>query len=421
MLDAAIPQIFQRLLLALAIGLLIGVERGWKDRDVEPGGRAAGIRTHALIGLLGAIFGLLARNLGGAILGFGFLGFAGTFVFFEYREMRLARSVSATGLVGALLAFVLGAYSAVGDMAAAGCAGVAATVILAEREMLHGFLEKLQWSELRAALLLLIMTFVLLPVLPDRTIDPWRALNPHQLWLMAILIASFSYVGYIAVRLWGSEKGLLFAGAAGALVSSTTVTWTFARLAAQGSAAVGAVSAAILSAWAVSLVRMTSVAIIIAPPLLATLGFPMVAGAIVLALAALLFYRRGSHAIAAPLPLGNPFDVGTVLQFTILLAVISVLAAVIGRASTGGMGLPALAFVTGLVDVDPITLSVAKNASASPGYGYAATVIIIAAGANLLAKSCFAVAFGGWQLGVPLAMLALVAAIFGGSVLAILR
>src|SRR5690348_1048559 len=99
-----IPEIFQRLLLALAIGLLIGVERGWQDRERKSGTRAAGIRTHALIGLLGGVFGLLGRSLGSALLGFGFVGFAATFALFDYREVRSANSVSATGLVAALLA-----------------------------------------------------------------------------------------------------------------------------------------------------------------------------------------------------------------------------------------------------------------------------------------------------------------------------
>src|SRR5262249_41882723 len=198
------------------------------------GSRAAGIRTFALIGLLGGVWGLLARAGGNVVLlGFGALGFAGWFGFFEWREAQSQGSFSATGLVAGLLAFALGAYAILGDKAAAGSAAVAATVILAERQALHGFLERLKWVELRAALILLVMTFVLLPVLPDRAIDPWGAINPYQLWLLTVLTAAISYAGYIAVKLAGARKGLLYAGATGGLVSSTTVTWTFARLAGQ--------------------------------------------------------------------------------------------------------------------------------------------------------------------------------------------
>src|SRR6185369_12667632 len=115
---------------------------------------------------------------------------------FEWREAEANNSASATGLIAGLVAFVLGAYAVLGDMVVAGASGIAATVILAERATLHAFVSNLKWVELRSALLLLVMTFVLLPLLPDRAIDPWGALNPRQLWLMIVIIAALSYVRY---------------------------------------------------------------------------------------------------------------------------------------------------------------------------------------------------------------------------------
>src|ERR1041385_7129816 len=123
------PEIIQRLALALAIGLLLGVERGWQEREWKPGSRAAGIRTHALIGVLGGVWALLSKTLGATILGFAALAFAATFALFEYRELKAQKSASATGFVAALLAFALGAYAVLGDMVAAGSAAVAATVL----------------------------------------------------------------------------------------------------------------------------------------------------------------------------------------------------------------------------------------------------------------------------------------------------
>src|SRR6185369_424117 len=140
--------------------------------------------------------------------------------------------------------------------------------ILAEREIMHAFLRRLTWVELRAALLLLVMTVVLLPLLPDRNVDPWNALNPHQIWLMTVLVGAVSYAGYIAVRIAGERRGLLFAAMAGGIASSTTVTWTFARLVKRSPAALPEVMAAILAAWIVSLLRMTAIAVVIAPSLL---------------------------------------------------------------------------------------------------------------------------------------------------------
>ena len=404
--------LFQRLAIAFAIGLLIGIERGWEEREGKPGSRAAGIRTHALIGLLGGIWGALSSTTGPVVLGLVFASFAATFAVFEYREVRSAGSVSATGMVAALLSFTLGAYAVLGNVAIAASAGVAATAILAERQLLHAFLERLKWTELRSALLLLVMTFVLLPVLPDHAVDPWGALNPHQLWLIVILIASLSYLGYVSVRLWGAENGLLFAGAAGALVSSTTVTWTFARMAAGKAGSDSEFSAAILVAWLVSFVRMGAIAIFVAPGLMPHLAAPLFAGSLITGAGAFLFDRRSRATDNGPaLELGDPFDIFEVLKFSGLLIVVFVAATLLSRAAAGNAGLPLLAFASGLVDVDPITLSMAKIASGTTGYTYAAVVILIAAGANLLAKCVLAFAFGSWKLALPLTGVAATAAL----------
>ena len=250
-------ELLQRTALAAAIGLLVGIERGWQEREARDGARVAGIRTFTLIGTLGAICSLFSGP-GGVALGFCFLGFALPFGLFEWRRAAQEGSVSATDLVAGLLTFALGAYAVRGNLAVAAAAGVASAAVLAERRVMHEFLRHLKWRELRAALMLLVMTAVLLPVLPDRTVDPWNALNPHQIWLMTVLVGAISYAGYIAVRLAGERKGLLAAGLLGGIVSSTTVTWTYARLARRDAGAQPALMAAILAAWIVSLLRMTA-------------------------------------------------------------------------------------------------------------------------------------------------------------------
>jgi len=187
--------LLERLLLALAIGLLIGVERGWQEREVKDGGRAAGVRTYALIGLLGGICALLSAFVGNFFLGAAALAFAASLAMFEWREAVASNSSSATGLIAGLVAFVLGAYAVLGNMVVAGASGIAATIILAERQTLHAFVANLKWVELRSALILLVMSFVLLPLVPDHPVDPWGALNPRQLWLMVVISAALSYVG----------------------------------------------------------------------------------------------------------------------------------------------------------------------------------------------------------------------------------
>lgn len=402
--------LLERLLLALAIGLLIGVERGWQERAVKDGSRAAGVRTYALIGLLGGLSALLSSFAGNLFLGSALLAFAGSLALFEWREAQASNSASATGLIAGLLAFVLGAYAVLGDMVVAGASGIAATVILAERQVLHAFVANLKWTELRSALLLLVMSFVLLPLVPDRPVDPWGALNPRQLWLMVVVIAALSYVGYICVRLAGERAGLIYAAAAGGLVSSTTVTWTYARLSHSQPQSSLPLVAGVTTAWAISLLRMSLIAIFLAPalawPLLSILMLPIL---FLLGVAALMFRRSESTSEKSPLDLRDPFELGEVLKFGALLAVVTLAAKLAGTGSSQ-LGLVPLAAVSGVVDVDPITLSISRMAGQSVALPLAATVILVAGGANLACKAVLAVTLGSRAFATYLSIAALTAA-----------
>ncbi|OAI44383.1 hypothetical protein AYO42_04910 [Rhizomicrobium sp. SCGC AG-212-E05] len=403
-------ELLQRAGLAAAIGLLIGIERGWRSRQAKAGTRVAGIRTFTLIGVLGGVCGLLS---GTGALGFCFAGFALPFGFYEWRRARETGSFSATGFVAGLLTFALGAYAVRGSMAVAAAAAVLTAVVLAERQILHGFLQRLKWTELRAALVLLVMTAVLLPALPNRTIDPWGALNPYQIWLMTVLVAVVCYGGYIAVRIAGGRRGLLYAGIAGGIATSTTVTWTFARLARHNSAARPQVIAAILAAWIASLWRMSALAITVAPALLAPLAAPIAAASTVLAAGVVVAYRAAGRTDKQDLSLEDPFELPLMLRFTGLLAVIMLLAKLL---STENAGLFALAGASGLLDVDPITLSMARLADNGVSQSVAVSAILIAASTNGLAKAVLAVAFGGKRLGLIMGAMALAA--FGAGALA---
>jgi uncharacterized membrane protein (DUF4010 family) len=408
-------EILQRAGLAVVIGLLIGVERGWQQRQERDGSRVAGIRTYALIGALGGLCGLLADVSAPSVLGYCFLGFALPFGFFEWRHMRAARNFSATNLVAGLLTFILGAYAALGNMAVAAAASVIAAAILAERQYMHAFVRHLKWIELRAALLLLIMTAVLLPALPDRAIDPWGALNPHQMWLMTVLIGAVCYAGYIAVRLAGERRGLLYAGVMGGLATSTTVTWTFARLGRNSPAAMPKIMAAILGAWVVSLLRMTAIAVAIAPVLASSLLPPVAAAIVTLLFFAAFAYRAAGQTQAHALVLKDPLELTLMLRFLALLAGIMLLAKWLSSLP-GPSGLLTLGGVSGLLDVDPITLSMSRLARNGLTPSLAVETIFAAAVANGIAKAVLAFYFGGVRLGVFLG-LAMVAASGAGALI----
>lgn len=405
-------EILQRAGLAAAIGLLIGIERGWQAREAKDGSRVAGIRTFTLIGGLGGIAGLLP---GAATLGLSLLAFAIPFAFFEWRRARQMENFSATAFVAGLTTFALGAYATCGSMVVAAAGGVVVTAILAERRVLHAFLQRLTWIELRAALMLLVMTVVLLPVLPDRTIDPWNALNPHQIWLMTVLVGIVSYAGYIAMRVTGERRGLLFAAITGGLVTSTTVTWTFARFVKRDPAIFAEVLAAILAAWAVSLLRMTGMAIVIAPGLLPLFSAPVGIASMLLLVPAVLAYRSAGKTASEALALQDPFELPLMLRFTAILIGIMLLSKLF---SSGESGLFALGGLSGLVDVDPITLSMARLAGTGVEPRIAVSTILIAAAANGLAKSVLGWFFGGARLGLALSGVAALA--FGAGAAAFL-
>ncbi|HJS79264.1 MAG TPA: MgtC/SapB family protein, partial [Vitreimonas sp.] len=171
--DPALLDLFQRLGLALGIGFLVGVEREWKHRDAPEGERAAGVRTHAIIGLMGGVAAAMLPAIGH--LGFAALtlGFAAATIVFKVRESQIDQDISVTGTIAALLVFALGAYSVVGSVIIAAAAGVALAGLLAFKQAIHGWVDKITWKELQSALLILAATAIALPLLPARTIDIW--------------------------------------------------------------------------------------------------------------------------------------------------------------------------------------------------------------------------------------------------------
>ena len=406
----------QRAGLAVAIGLLIGIERGWQEREAQDGARVAGIRTFTLISFLGAICALIAGTDRPILMGLAFVGFAFPFGLFEYRRARENRSFSVTGFVTGLLVFALGAYAILGSMTVAAAGGVVTTAILAGRRVLHAFLQRLKWKELRAAIVLLVMTAVLLPLLPDRTVDPCGALNPHAIWLMTVLIGIVSYAGYIAIRLAGERRGLLYAGLMGGLVTSTTVTWTFARFAARERTAGPAVLTAILGAWIVSLLRMAAIALSIAPTLAPFLLAPVMAAAVILLLPAIAGYLRPAGRTQSPdLLLRDPFELSLMAKFLVLLSAIMLLSK-LAMNFAGPAGLIPLGGLSGLLDVDPITLSMAGMVPASLSASVAAETILVAAFTNGIAKVALGAIFGGVRLGSALLAALLLSAACGAFV-----
>ncbi len=398
-------ELFERLAAALAIGLLVGIERGWAERDEREGERAAGLRTFALAGLLGGVWGALAAGDGGAVaLAVAFLVFSAVVAVFRYRELVREQSYGATTVVAAMLVFALGALAVLGDMVVAGAAGVATAGLLALKGALHDWVKRLTWAELRAGLALLAMTIILLPILPNRPLGPWDALNPHDLWVMTIAIAVVSFGGYVAVKVAGERRGLLLSAVAGSLVSSTAVTLDMARLARKHPEREAFFSGAVALAGATMMARVLVVAGFFNVELLRWLA-PALVSAGLASLAATGFIlrhtRRSQEENAGkgrPLELTNPFELATVLKFGALLAVVMLFAEGLTRFYGAG-GAYALGAASGIADVDAFTLSMTRLARTTLGPETAAQAILVAVAVNSVAKGVLAWITGGAGMG----------------------
>ena len=389
-------ELFQRMGLAVAIGAMIGVERHWREREAGKGRRTAGLRTFTLIGMFGGVAALIEIDLArgaqpsGAILATLFAILAIAVTAFEYRQSVAEDSFSVTTVVAAMLTFALGALALAGSMAIASAGGVVLLVVLASRELLHAFMRRIRWVELRSAVILLALAFVLLPVVPAEPIGPYGGISPARTLTLVVVLAAISYAGYIAVRLLGSTRGELVAGAIGGLVSSTAVTITNARRSREADST-RALAAGAIGAGAVSFLRTAVLVATLAPVLVPALVPALVAGAAAMLVHAALLARSGKreHEEQAP---KNPFELDAVIKMALLLVTVSFLAKA-GSQLFGNSGLLVVSALSGLADVDAATVAV-TGMMGSLTVQIAAFAIALALFSNVFAKAVYSTVWG---------------------------
>lgn len=411
---------FEQLILlgtALAIGLLIGVERGWKSREVKDGERIAGLRTYGIVGLLGGVAGLLAKYHGVVVLGLVFLGFAGAVAVAYVMRRETRADVSITGLVSLLLTFLLGSLATLDHVSLAASAAVVVALLLRFKTVLHGWLRKLEQHELHAALRLLLISVVLLPVLPDQGYGPWGVLNPFEIWWMVVLIASISFVGYFTMKIAGPQKGVLITALAAGMASSTALTLHFARLSKKQASMENLLAAGILIASGTMFPRVVLIASLINPELFYVLLVPMsVMTVLVLCFAVVIWRRSAQHTSQGLAHLSNPLELKPALVFGGILVLVMLL----GKVSMdyfGESGLYLLAAVSGIADVDAINLTLSRMSIIELAPEVTVWGIVIASSSNSLLKGLLAMFVGGTGLGVKVLLPLSIAA--GGGLLSV--
>lgn len=418
MFEFGTVELMKRLGIALAIGLLIGLERGWRTREEAEGERAAGLRTHGLTALLGGVWGAIALPGGG----YGVIALALVFILvgavisvFRFRETMHDQTLGATTAVALMLCFALGAYAVVGDEIAAGAAAVATASLLALKEFLHDLVKAITWAELRSGLVLLAMSSILLPVLPDRAIDPWGVINPFELWLMTVLIGAVSFAGYVAVKLIGYRRGVAVAGIAGGLASSTATTAEMSHLAREHPDQVNVLAAAAVFANMVMAPRVLVVIGVVNRDLAMRLAAPLLVAGVIFAMAGTLLMWRGDKAggdggAERALAVRNPLDFIAVIKFGALLAAVMILSR-IATYFAGSAGAYVLALASGLVDVDAIALTMARLGVSEVGPNVAPIAVLLALASNTAVKAGMGFVIGGAGMGLRLAGVSLIAAV----------
>jgi uncharacterized membrane protein (DUF4010 family) len=384
---------FMRLGIALGLGLLVGLQRERTDA------RLAGFRTFPLVTVLGAVCGLLAEAHGGWVVAGGLAALALIILGGDLASARVAgQSPGLTSEVTMLVMFALGAYLMAGSTAVAITICGAVVVLLHLKPQMHTLAARIGDTDFKAIVQFTLLSLVILPVLPNRAFGPLQVLNPFKIWLLVVLMVGLSLVGYVAYKLVGSRAGAWTTGILGGIISSTATTVNVARenKRSPGTHRVGAF--VIMIASGISFLRLGVLIGATAPEFLG-----VAAPALGILFAVLTgcgwFELRARDGDAAPLPpQSNPTELKTPLIFGVLYAVM-LLAVAFANERFGARGLYVAAAISGLTDMDAVTLSVSNLVHTSAiSAGEGGRAVVVAALANLVFKAIAVWIMGGRQL-----------------------
>ncbi|HHF0504020.1 TPA: MgtC/SapB family protein [Vibrio antiquarius] len=386
------------LLIALLLGAIVGTQRGWVMRNSVEGSRVAGIRTFSLVGLLGGLVGILANIYTPLLIGFALIALVILTCIAFVIQQKKSGDVSITGVVSIMVVFVLGNLAVSGEAVLAAAAAVITAVVLDNKRELHQALQKLQEYELDAALRLLLISIVMLPLLPNQSYGPWNALNPYEIWWMVVLIASISFVGYFAIKIGGAKRGILFTSVFAGLSSSTALTLQFSHLSREQASISPLLASGILLSCGTMFPRLLIVLSVINPQLVKLLWPIVMAMMVALYIPAWWIWRRSEvEQIEQSNKQTNPLALQSALFFGLVLAVIMLLAHALSD-WFGNAGVLILSALSGITDVDAISLTLGRQSMQTLSVTTAALGILIAASVNTIVKMGMVIAIGDKKL-----------------------
>ncbi|GAK19583.1 LOW QUALITY PROTEIN: MgtC family [Vibrio sp. JCM 19052] len=403
------------LFVALLLGAIVGTQRGWVMRNSVEGSRVAGIRTFSLVGLLGGLVGILANLYTPLLLGFALIALVILACIAFVVQQKKSEDISITGVVSLVITFVLGSLAVSGEAVLAAAAAVITAVVLDNKKELHQALQRLQEYELDAALRLLLISIVLLPLLPNQAYGPWKALNPYEIWWMVVLIASISFVGYFAIKIGGAKRGILFTSVFAGLSSSTALTLQFSHLSREQEG-ISLLASGILLSCGTMFPRLLIVLSVLNPQLVSLLWPIVLVMMIALYLPAWWIWRRSEvEKIEQSNKQTNPLALQSALFFGVVLAIIMLLSHALSD-WFGSAGILVLSAVSGITDVDAISLTLGRQSTQSLAIDVAVLGIFIAASVNTIVKMGMVLMIGARQLWAKVVPPMLSAVCLGGLV-----
>jgi uncharacterized membrane protein (DUF4010 family) len=393
---------------ALGFGLLLGLER---ERKREAELLFGGVRTFALIALLGAVGAFMERELDkGWVVIAAFIALS-ALVVVSYALTAVRGELGITTEITALLAFVVGALCGWGNIGVASVTAVICLLLLTLKDFLHRLARRVELADVEATLQFAVISVIILPLLPNQNFGPppIDVINPYKIWLMVVLIAGLNFLGYLLVKVLGAEHGFVLTGILGGLVSSTAVTLSFSQRSRNEPAMSSAFVVAIVVAWTIMFIRVVVMVGVVNRVLAASLALALGSMTAAGLLVSLVLWRRSRSRETGVVTAGaNPFELSEAIRFGLMFGIVTVVAKA-AEAYFGATGLYLAGAVAGLTDVDAISLSMANLATGSPQSAkIAAYTIVIAVISNTVVKTGIAAFMGAPALRRTIVLAALV-------------
>lgn len=408
---------------AILLGALIGLQREYTKKHFEEKG-TAGLRTFTIVALLGAVIGYLSGSITSWMTIVGFVGIM-IFAFVSYYLTYVkTKNISETTQAVFIFTYLIGVMCTTGYLELAIIIGIIITALLAFKDKLHGVAEKMDRKELFAIIKFALIAFVVFPLLPNKNYSPMDipglgdlfsgiginvnvlaqldVFNPSHIWLMIVLIAGINFVGYFLSKSIGAKKGFGLMGVVGGLVSSTAVTLSMAAQSKKNNSVFKPFLIAVIVAMSIMFIRIIFEVAVVNNSLLPTVFFPLfIMSLIGFGVAFLLYKSKGIKKNEKPqkIELKRPFDFIPALKFGVFFAIV-LFVAKIAQLFLGDAGIYLTSILSGLMDVDAITLSMASlSGSGEIGNFVASTAILLAAISNTLVKAGMAFFLGSKKFG----------------------